>query len=154
MANNYTQASFEIPVNDEDLARLRMRRLVDLTDGGLLDPDEPTNEELFGDKMERVNTFLYRRDWLGFDWDIEGPTVWFYSDESIDIEAAVTVAQILLDLDDNDEVFATEWADTCSRPRVGEFGGGAVAFNRHRAEYLSTSTAALELVKKVQGGQE
>jgi hypothetical protein len=116
---------------------------------------------LFGD-LERAEAFRARleaineTDTLGFDWDVEtgdhgGSELWLHNDESIDMEMAVEVCRILLELDENDAVYTAEWADTCSSPRIGEFGGGAVAFSRHGAEWMATGNVVRELTAKLKG---
>lgn len=38
------------------------------------------------------------------------------------------------------KVMGFEWAVTCSKPRVGEFGGGAVVVTNRGIRYMNTST--------------
>jgi len=153
MANNYTSASFVIPVKDAEVTRQRMKALEEW-----MHSQDDAALQSFGDKAAVVAKALaeqLEQGALGFAWDLEGGTqggtLGLFHDETIDMEAAVTVAQLLLDLDDNDAVCSATWADTCSKPRVDEFGGGAVVFDRHRAEWQSTYTASEELRKRFGG---
>lgn len=147
MANNYTSASFVIPVKDSELTRQRLKALQLWID----EEDADTLHQCFGEKAEAVAKAMEERvdqGDLGFDWYVEDGKLGLCHDETIDMEAAVTVAQLLLDMDDNDTVYAATWADTCSKPRVDEFGGGAVVFDRHRAEWQATHATCEELRKR------
>lgn len=141
MANSYTSASFEIPVTDPERVQKWMTWIAQFVDREIehLPPSE------FTKPVEMLLDEFRENGYLGFRWDVLGhaqtPTLWFSHDESIDMEAAAAVAMIILDLEGNDEVYAAEWANTCDKPRIGEFGGGTVVFNRHRSEWMSSSEA-------------
>ena len=111
MANNYTQFSETI--------------------------DNLTPEELeWWNKELATNSEQYEEDY--HDWSddrdrgtvddavIENNSIWFRAEESGDIDAVVNSVQRFLKAHRPDDYFILTWADSCSRPRVGEFGGGAV----------------------------
>jgi hypothetical protein len=56
---------------------------------------------------------------------------------------AIALAQVLLDLDDNDGVFVMTWASWYSKPAVGEFVGGMHVFNRYH-DVWETTTEEME----------
>jgi hypothetical protein len=154
MANNYSSASFAIPVKDGDLTRQRMTAIEAFVEEG--DNDDITlPHDLFGVKADDwANRLDARREdhgALGFDWQVDGSDLYFSHNETIDMESAVLVAQFLLDLDDNDKTYAATWADTCSAPRVDEFGGGAVAFNRRESKWKTTYEMAAALAAALTG---
>lgn len=159
MANNYTESSFEIPVADAALARARMSAICKWFE----DDDETILVACGGEEVAKTVlgmtpsqlTMVQERlsscrrngcGYLGFRWEVESGQLWIAHDESLDIEAAVEVARVMLELDEND-IFAMEWASTCSKPRVGEFGGGAVAFSRHGAEWMNSSQMVTRLTR-------
>lgn len=140
MANSYTSASFEIPVTDAVKVTEVMKAI-----GQFIDQEIDHLPSAFNAKHE-LSLEEFREDgYLGFRWDVLGhapeSTLWFSHDESINMESAVAVAMIVLELEGNDGVYAAEWANTCDKPRIGEFGGGTVVFNRHRSEWMSSSEA-------------
>lgn len=116
MANNYTEFS-ELIENLTDEERSWFERRMEKL--------EADNEE----------------DFIGdFSYGIEdgGKTLWIYSDESGDIDVACDVIQEFLAEFRPSESFTLSWAATCSKPRVGEFGGGAVYVTADRVEYVSS----------------
>lgn len=156
MANNYTSASFTIPVKDEDAARRWMQAL----EAWYRDETQHLEPAVFGAKAAMIESRLRREfeQGLGFQWEVEPvcgtSRLWIAHEESIDMETAIDVAMAILELDENDEVYTAEWANTCDKPRVDEFGGGAVAFSRARSAWMNTSTAAGALMTKLLSGHE
>jgi hypothetical protein len=70
--------------------------------------------------------------WPSFSWEIEeragdtNPMLWVHIDESGYIEEVVNlVTQYFKTFKKRDACWSITWADFCSKPRVGEFGGGA-----------------------------
>ena len=72
--------------------------------------------------------------------DGDPTTVWVYFDDG---DMQVTVAILEYAMATMPEMLSPqgfEWADTCSRPRIGEFGGGAVALWRGKdTQWMNTS---------------
>ena len=153
MANNTSSASFEIP--SERPGAGRGAHGSDGTPGRRHGRQRPAAGRALWREGQAIAERLReeRPDYgdLGFDWAVEptGPSLIFSHNETIDMESAVMVAQIMLDLEDDSATYAATWADTCSRARIGEFGGGAVAFNRHRAIWRDAHSAARELVAQL-----
>lgn len=114
MANNYTQSSsmLVLPVELHAKAAIILQREIARIEKAAEEDDEP---ELCG----------------VFEMDPQG--VWFHHDESIDMEQAVTIAQALLDELPVNGAFILSWAHTCSKPRIGEFGGGSCVVRRGHA---------------------
>lgn len=51
-----------------------------------------------------------------------------------DLMAAVLVVQAFFKAFNDARTFTLTWAETCSRPRIGEFGGGAVVVTRDKID--------------------
>ena len=66
------------------------------------------------------------------DAEDENDGVLFSYDENCSPEHVAKFAQALLDELEIDEPFVFSWSYTCSRPRIGEFGGGACVVARGR----------------------
>lgn len=83
-------------------------------------------------------------------------TIWISSaDDSFDVEHAVEFVQLVLTKDESKAVVFFEWANTCTKPRLDGFGGGAVAVSADDAEWIIPSQlrdkaiAALTLRREV-----
>ena len=64
--------------------------------------------------------------WPEFDFSFEPEGIWIYSEESSNLDhVAAFVRGFLLKFDPT-RCFQLQWANICSKPRVGEFGGGAM----------------------------
>jgi hypothetical protein len=66
-----------------------------------------------------------------FDTDEAGPEnwgrhLWIYAEEGGDVERVAHLVQKFLKKFRPEECWSLSYATTCSKPRVGEFGGGAV----------------------------
>lgn len=145
MANNYTQAAFTLPCKDPEVTRQRMKALE-----AFLHDEIPSPKGLFPNPMAVEKLVRGEdEDRLGFHWEILEGELHIAHDESINLERAVLIAQLMLDLDENDQIYTAEWAEVCDRARPGQFGGGAVAFNRTSSEWLNTSDAARQCAAKL-----
>ena len=58
--------------------------------------------------------------------------VWFHPDESGNAYAVAKTVQLFLKEHRPEDCFYLQWAEFCSKPRVGEFGGGAVFVTAHQ----------------------
>jgi len=66
--------------------------------------------------------------------------VWFYTDDGCgNVEAVALVVQEFLCKFRPDDCFSMEWASWCSKPRIGEFGGGAMFVTSHKIKFYNTS---------------
>ena len=78
--------------------------------------------------------------------DKEG-TVWVRSEDSGDVDYTADLAQAFLKRFDLDLVVGFRWVNTCSRPRLDAFGGGAVVISRRNAVWFNTGTLLKKAVK-------
>lgn len=61
-----------------------------------------------------------------FSIDKDSKSVWFHADESGNADRVGSVVQQFLKIFRPTESFSLTWAEYCSKPRIGEFGGGAM----------------------------
>ena len=108
MANNYTDSSswLDIPADKVDAANAIIERVI-----AKLEADEATCGYCVcaADIEKHVDQY----------------GVWFHGDESVDPEHVEMIARALVEELDLPGPFYCSWANTCSKPRVDEFGGGA-----------------------------
>ena len=108
MANNYTDSSswLDLPIDKLEDARQIILRVT---------------QELEQDDSQG--------NYCGCAADIENHGekfgVWFHGDESLNPEHVEKFARALVEELDLRGPFYCTWANTCSKPRIDEFGGGA-----------------------------
>lgn len=91
--------------------------------------DEPTQQEL-------MEFFDIVEDDVGLDecfpmfaFELRDTTWWLYCEESFDDNHVLLVVQCFLRKFRPTEVFTMTYCDYCSKPRIGEFGGGWLAIS-------------------------
>lgn len=107
MANNYTQWSAALYV--EDTTKEALQEFIDAEIAKL----EDSEDGFYGGRIEVEDHGDLR-------------FVWFCSEEGGVIEDTVAVATALMENFNTEHRFTISWAYTCSKPRLDEFGGGAV----------------------------
>lgn len=115
MANNYTLASFIVPMNEE-----QTRYALDLYQklGEDIEESFPLAEQIL-ENPESVGFFCAK----------DPKSIWISHNDSMDIENAASFVHHLVDKFDLPPIEFT-WADTCSKPRINEFSGGAVSISK------------------------
>ena len=80
-------------------------------------------------------------DWPGFQWQFNDADseLWLHADESGNVDHVGEFVRAFLARFRPNECWTLTWAETCSKPRVGEFGGGALFIT---AKALKTFRAA------------
>ena len=114
MANNYPQFSEMIPCESEEQQDWLMQELavaIEFDDG------------------ETVPVCEFKAD---------GDDVWVYSEDSGDLEALADVVATFQVEFDITEPWTLTWAGTCSKPRLGNFGGGGVVVYKGKAHWMNT----------------
>lgn len=159
MANNYTVASFMVIADDHEEAQLekvlgiyeyllteelcRVCRLEEI--------QEELPEELADDKRLIALCVAEAQNYtdygcLGFDWNREeGDGIWFHADESFNCEIAASCLYVWLAHFDLDYVIEFEFAHTCSKSRVGEFGGGCCVITKGGEHWMNSAAAAMDI---------
>lgn len=129
MANNYTLFSEAISrLSEEERVRCESRlrhleqALPNLDENGLDSKGERCAPE--------DEPYLNGASDLGFQWKLTSESneheLWMYAEESCDLEHVALFVQEFLARFRPNEYFTLTWAETCSKPRISEFSGGAI----------------------------
>lgn len=88
-------------------------------------------------------------DWPNFCWQFDGDNdLWLYSEECCDYDHVAWFVSAFINNFRSEFIFSLTSADTCSRPRVGEFGGGWMVVSRSEIRGGNTWDAARECVEE------
>lgn len=112
---------------------------------------KPTKRELAWLLKEHNRRSLVpdRDETMGdFQFNIEMGDAYVFSDESGNVDHAADFVQEFLKKFRPDSCFHIEWAATCSLPRAGEFGGGAIFITAKKMTWFNSSTFVEEELKK------
>lgn len=122
MANNYCETSsfLPIPVELKDEARAIAFRV---------------DQELRDDPESECCDIV---------WEIEDDGIWFHGDESANVEHMEQIARAVIEELELDKPFYASWAYTCSKPRIDEFGGGALVIRRGRPTFWIDAVRACQ----------
>lgn len=66
--------------------------------------------------------------------------IWIYTEESGSPDDVVSTLRTAMDKLNFSVFVGFEWADTCSKPRIGEFGGGCAAFTKDTESWWNSSS--------------
>ena len=118
MANNYTQTSFVV-----DCGTKEARDDVLAYAMAICEPEENTHPDI-----DQENAIQLRDEFCGGDISAYGETsLWFCGEESFDMQYFDSVIEYAVKKYKLPPVMYT-WADSCSKMRTDEFGGGACVF--------------------------
>lgn len=139
MADYFTLASFMIPAKDAEQRGWLIAALegVDKTQAG--DGDAATNlcEEVISSATDHGLNF---EDCYTPAWRDQGDDgIWINADENIDVDLMIVIIQAYLKKFHPKKFMGFEWANTCSKPRLDGFGGGAVYISADEVEFTNTS---------------
>lgn len=159
MANNYTLWSESIKLSDSGDVREAQKKWIvralmpfDEWQGELSEGAEGSIED-FEAHLSQVGIADVRgcddlEYWPGFSWELEDDHLWVYSEESGSIDNLAVFAQSFLKKFAPEAHFTLEWASSCSKPRLREFGGGAMVVTATEVLVENTSTMLAELLGK------
>ena len=119
--------------------------------------------EIPAGQMEKARTIVEREsakwgednDCGGSCAEVEDRGVWFYAQEQGNTDHVEAIARALLEELEMDERFVCSWAYTCSKPRIDEFGGGAMVVRRgHETIWVDAMDSAsnADKARRVQQG--
>jgi hypothetical protein len=140
MANNYTLFSIEIVTNKKE---------ADWFKEALQKPDDaefdkwPEHKQQAWMKQRGVENFN-DDNYPDFGYELlqdeKGRTtsIVFFSEENGNLDQVIGLLQDFLKKFHLDKSIRFEWAFTCSRPRPGEFGGGAAFITSKSIKYMNT----------------
>ncbi|QUT07574.1 hypothetical protein KFK14_09340 [Sphingobium phenoxybenzoativorans] len=155
MADSYVQGSFAFTCTHEEMALIEeaFQASYDLEAGDT--PTEPTPEFLAAfppvspDKLWSGFFAIFPDpDFPNFGVDFEGgnsqeqpqiSTVIFYSTTDFQPDPLAALIQRCCQTTLHDAPIGFEWACSCSKPRIGEFGGGACAIFADRIVFDNTA---------------
>ncbi len=125
MANNYCEFSDEVITKTEAELDWWISKIDELE--AYTELDDPTEEQ------EELGMACCH-------FSIEGKSIWVHADEGGNIEVIVDIVQEFLKANCPDESWNMTWAYTCSKPRIGEFGGGGVFVTAESQQWFNPAT--------------
>lgn len=91
-------------------------------------------------------------DFPGFEFEIRTDKLWLYDNgENFNLENLVQIIQLFIRRWSPDYIFCMTWAETCSKPKPGEFGGGWAVVSKDEILHGSTWSAVSKAVEKIKG---
>ncbi len=141
MANNYTHFSQVISDLTKDESTWLKKRLEPVDDG-----DEKAIQAVMDEmELEDLDGAEY---WPGFTYDFEkADTVfWVYSLDSGDLDHVAAIVHAFLKKFRPDDIWVMNWANFCSKPRIEEFDGGAMAVTAQGIEMMGTYAWTLQQI--------
>lgn len=149
MANNYIQFSEALDLSSDSIVRDQQIDWINQ----VLNVDHDSEDldrtksilESNGIDTEGVNL----KAWGQFLWKIESGTLFIYSEEYSDpYDAGLFVREFMRQFN-IPGVWTLQWAETCSKPRIGEFGGGAMLVDNKNIVVKTTSQILNELLERM-----
>jgi hypothetical protein len=156
MANNYCQWSEYFPINSKaESDWLKSVLSVDIS--RYENADELSKSQLiqkilgefFGVEISVDDADFFPGFSKEFNDDNSG--VYVYAEDFGNIEVAATIFQAFLKKFRPDDYFKIQWANTCSKPRAGEFGGGAVFITASNIVWHSTGSWVSNQISSFKG---
>jgi hypothetical protein len=89
------------------------------------------------DKATVLNTKTFQESMSIGEVERSEEGIIFSDDGSGDIDLLGNFMQEFFIYADSDSYFSLAWSISCSRPRVGEFGGGAMIVTRHKQKFIN-----------------
>lgn len=152
MANNYSQFSTGISkITPKEAAWIRDYLKTPCPN----EMEDPTGFLTW--RAEREIKEADDADWFpSFEWALEEKDtfLWLYAYESADIDHLVSFVQAFLKKFRPKAVFTATGAETCSKLRIGEFGGWWIAVSAKKVLYGNTYSAAEAAAKKLRAAIE
>lgn len=108
---------------DDDLAKLIE----------LLNLNKVKGESLWKQVIRRTGY-----DWPGFRFQFEDNDLWIYTEEYGDLDNLSLIMEAFLEKFRPKDQFVLTWAETCSKPRPSEFGGGRMRVTANETKYWHT----------------
>jgi hypothetical protein len=140
MANNYLEYSVEIPFaagKEKECKNWWKQILDDLgVIPGSLDPDKGGQPVLLTE--EEIEEHFYG---IGvFDLTYSPTAICIYSEESGNIEGLSDLVRMYMQAFNMNGYLRLEYAETCSKPRAGEFGGGVCCVTKNNVYWMNTGS--------------
>ena len=131
MSDNYVQFSEALKLKRGDEKWLK--KFLERFDGPFPEDYAAVESDIPWDELD-----MEPGDTLGFSHDLSAKEFWIYSDEHGNIDHVAHVIQAYLKARAPKQYFSLSYAATCSRPQLGEFGGGAIFVTARKVKYFSS----------------
>lgn len=147
MANNYLKFSIELNVTPGKDGEIRdiIKQIEEINDA----PEDELEDELdsmglhpaFQSEYGKIFIDIIRNEecvnFTAVIYPNDSNSLYVYAEDSGSPESAAHLIKMLLDADllAVPEFVVLEWAETCSKPRPGEFSGGACMISREGIEW-------------------
>ena len=155
MADNYTEFSEVIPkLNEKEEGWLKDQLEIVYVFGEKEYTDDTLPKDRSSDDADWVGCRVFRdvEDYecdagadAGFQYEFcdsddedYGRHLWMYAQDWGYVDNAVQLVQKFLKTFRPDDCWSLAWATTCSKPKLGEFGGGAVFVTAKQVEHQDT----------------
>lgn len=125
MANNYIEFSEYVTTKTEAELDWWIKKIEELEALGEL--DDPTEDQ---EELGQASCYF----------GIEGKSIWVHADEGGNLEVIADIVQMFLKENCPDNSWSMTWAFTCSKPRIGEFGGGGVFVTAESQQWFDPTT--------------
>jgi len=143
MANNYLEASETIVLKEDAEVQWWQRKfaewakkLDDVDRGDVEDEDREELASYYFDYEESRDEST-----KGF--------IWIHGEEYINIDVVADVMQQYLKEFHPKDCFTLTWASYCSKPRVGEFGGGGLVVTADETHFMNAHVWVEQKVKEL-----
>jgi hypothetical protein len=113
-----------------------------------------TDEEASGVLSDMLGAEVEVEFWPDFQYELKDNSLWMYTEEYGNVEHVANVVQGLIKKFMPDLVFALTWAETCSKPRLSEFGGGCVVISKDEIQFWNTHNQADAYIGKLKAKGE
>jgi len=145
MANNYLQFSTLFLLKDEKQVEEAMKIIRKTAIEYLVENDYADGDEFDEESM----------GFNGTSFEPDGNDIWIYGDEYGDPNLVAEVVKELLEHFKIDDPFYMGWALTCSKPRLDEFGGGAMCIRRGKEPlFIDAENQIREMAKYAADGKD
>ena len=153
MADNYMQFAIDLEIsNPRALAWVNeLLSFADAHEG----EDDALPDSGLAELLKIVHPGWDEMPYLGFSWGLDGTTLYINDGDgqgNTDTVVAFLASYLRLWADSPDETIGFEFCWSCSKPRAGEFGGGACVVSAtqekwwNSAQFIEENTAPAEAV--------
>lgn len=141
MANNYSQWSAELEINSE-AEYSWLQEILSLDPYGMADENDSLDRDKVISEIKQKFDFVLKyqdfdEPFPQFDSELSKNGLWVYAEEYGNIETLGRIIQAFFRKFRPDGFFDVTWADTCSKMRVDEFGGGAMVVTAEKIEVFT-----------------
>ena len=145
MANNYCQWSESI----EELTEEEMDWLHSCFSW------EPPEGAFDDEKFEWPAWYDRDAESVHFEYDLDRKRgiLHVYAEEYGNIDTLSALIHEFIQKFRPDFIFSMSWADTCSKMRIGEFGGGAMVISREGEKWINTDDFINNTVNAIKAGR-